>query len=74
MTPKQIEAERVRFEEWYRLPMDREGTGYRHDTAQDMWRGWLARAEEQYASEAAEEEEVERLGRYWPTGERGHDA
>ena len=48
MTLDQIEAERTKFEAWYRLPMDREGTGYRHDTAQDMWRGWLARAEEQY--------------------------
>jgi len=60
VTTEQIESERVAFEAWYALPMDREGTGYRHDTAQDMWRGWLARAELIHANQQAAEALMER--------------
>lgn len=85
MTPDQIGAERVRFEAWW---YDRYGSrtvpriayfqclgnGYMNERVEGQWQAWLARAEEQCASEAAAEEEVERLGMYWPTGEGGHDA
>lgn len=59
MTPDQIEAERVRFEAWYRKiwgnPGRRHESGYRHQNSHNVWSGWLARAEEQYASESAAE-------------------
>ena len=61
MTQKQIEAERVRFEEWannqvslsYRLT-PRQGEGYFFQVADMAWSAWLARAEEQYAERNGE--------------------
>lgn len=70
MTPDRIEAERVRFEAWW---YDRYGSrtvprityfqylgnGYINERVEGQWVSWLARAEEQYASEAAAEELME---------------
>lgn len=59
MTPDQIEAERTKFEAWVTATVgvrtfSRYDIGnYVTDWINDRWRGWLARAEEQYASERA---------------------
>lgn len=67
MTPDQIEAERTKFEErWAKefgfgnKPTFVHNWGYVLSSVNGMWQGWLARAEEQYASWAAAVELTER--------------
>ena len=61
MTSDQIEAERVRFEAWRPEAKElRFEDGYWSPLTMGRWEGWLARAEEQYASQATSVEPTER--------------
>lgn len=86
LTPDEIEAERGRFEAWWydrygsrRLPIEvfvhkKTAGGYWNDDMQKQWESWIAAIESERERVRQRQDDAEalteKLGRFWPSGER----